>query len=524
MSVNFTFFFQYLKKEKIAIDEDEFDFQIQSHPYYPSLLAVSDTLGFFKINNLTARIENDDLEHLPDNFIGLIKNEDPVPAMAHIERTKTGYRYTQNKKPVILSKQAFQDVFQNIVLIAEKEEDVVVSKKINNFRNLGLWIFGMLYVVLILMNTISILSGLFLFFGLIGLFLSVEAISYEFGIKTKFSEAVCSIAENTDCNVVITSQKSKILEHFRFSDASITFFGAQLLCLLFFSISNQLDSFFSISMTLLIVSLPITLISLYQQIVVVKKICPMCMVIIGLLYSEIIALYFFKESQWKFNFQMVLYYTTILLGLYLTVFFVKKTMKDNLNLQSEIVKSNRFKRNYSLFKIALLSSDTVSDKSNEVRRVFLGNPEANLKIILVSSPFCAHCKEAHKILEEVLERFGDKVVFDLRFNYDEKGNENAKKIHYKLMRIYFDEGQESFLKALHNWFETKEETKLISKVAQQITDLQISELLREQLTWNRNNQITFVPAIIINGYHFPVQYDRNSLIHFIEDLANDVPV
>lgn len=45
MTDNFSFFFHYLEKEKITIDKAEFIYQVQSHPDYPSLLAISDTLG-----------------------------------------------------------------------------------------------------------------------------------------------------------------------------------------------------------------------------------------------------------------------------------------------------------------------------------------------------------------------------------------------------------------------------------------------------------------------------------------------
>lgn len=38
--------FQYLEKEEITFDKNEFLFQIQSHPDFPSLLSISDTLSF----------------------------------------------------------------------------------------------------------------------------------------------------------------------------------------------------------------------------------------------------------------------------------------------------------------------------------------------------------------------------------------------------------------------------------------------------------------------------------------------
>ena len=51
MEDNFSLIFQYLEKENINISRKEFEFQVQSHPDYPSLLSFSDTLNFFNIEN-----------------------------------------------------------------------------------------------------------------------------------------------------------------------------------------------------------------------------------------------------------------------------------------------------------------------------------------------------------------------------------------------------------------------------------------------------------------------------------------
>lgn len=49
MNQNFKILFKYLEKEDIIVDKTEFVFQIQSHPDYPSVLAVADALIFFNI-------------------------------------------------------------------------------------------------------------------------------------------------------------------------------------------------------------------------------------------------------------------------------------------------------------------------------------------------------------------------------------------------------------------------------------------------------------------------------------------
>ena len=271
MTEDFSFLFQYLKKEKITIDQNEFLFQVQSHTSYPSLLAISDTLSFLKINNLATRLENEDVVHLPDTFIALIQEKENNPFLAFVERKENGFQYSKESKSNVVSNEMFKKMFQNIVLLAEKEENESVTKKSNKPFVYGLVFLWLIYLFSVFTNGFSLLTFLFVCFAAIGVYLSLEAISHEFGIQTKFSEAVCTITTNSDCDAVINAKKSLFLENFSFSEASITFFSAQLLGLLLFSESNQLIYFYNITLALLFFSIPVTLFSFYQQIVVAKK-------------------------------------------------------------------------------------------------------------------------------------------------------------------------------------------------------------------------------------------------------------
>lgn len=522
MALDLNFLFQYLKKEKIAVDQNEFKFQVESHSNYPSLLSISDTLSFFKINNLATNLNTQDIVHLPDTFIALLQHKIEDSFLTFIERTKNGFRYFENGKQTHVSHEKFEELFKNVVLLAEKEENESIAKKSNHLFIYGTIFLGLIYIISILTTDYSLQTIFFVIFAMLGVYLSREAISHEFGIKTKFSEAVCTLTTNTDCAAVINAKKSKFLTFFSFSDAGMAFFSAQLVGLLLFSVSNQLGIYYNIATLLLCLSLPITLLSFYQQFFVAKKWCPICLAIIGLIYLELTFLLFYNSLNFNIDIKALFPFSITLVGSYLATVFVKNTIKNNLELQSEIAKNNRFKRSYSLFKMALLASDKIENKTLVSGNILLGNPEAHLKIVVVSSPFCGHCKEAHKIIEDILDRFPDRVCFDMRFNFNmEKNDEKSMRTHQKLVRIYFDEGQDSFKKAIHNWFENKDETQLISKEASSINDLKINELLYEQFTQNQENSINYTPAIIINNYLFPKEYDRNDLIYFISELEED---
>jgi len=70
----------------ISYFRDELELQLFSHPYTPSLYAISETLTFLNIQNLAAQIGHEQLDQLPDNFIAFIKPEKQAPYFAHVRR------------------------------------------------------------------------------------------------------------------------------------------------------------------------------------------------------------------------------------------------------------------------------------------------------------------------------------------------------------------------------------------------------------------------------------------------------
>ena len=523
MNTNFEYLLQYFDNENITIDLNEFYFQIQSHPDYPSLLSISDTLSFFKINNLATNLENEELVHLPKYFIALIQDQKFISNLVFVEKTTKGYKYLNNNTVIESNEETFLKSFQNVVLLVEKEENEPKKEnKSNELVIVGSILFGLLYLALIFINGFSILVSTFICLALVGIYLSYEAISSEFGIKTKFSQAVCSISANSDCKAVLNTVKSKIIQQISFSTVSIAFFSSQIIELLIFSVFNKPIEFFLINSILLLLTIPVIIFSIYHQTLVAKKWCPICMAIILLIVIEFIILIFNYQIQFTVNPIYFATYILLLIGVYSILYFIKNSFKVNLELTATIAQNNRFKRNYSLFKMALIASEKLKIVAFDSEKIILGNPDAHLKITVISSPFCGHCKKSHELISEILDRYNDKVYIQLHFNLNiELSDQNAKELHFKLLQIYFEFGQNQFLKNMHIWFETKDVNKIDAINHFEENENRIIKIIENQYNWNLLNDITFTPAIIINGFHFPKEYDRNDLIYFIEELADD---
>ena len=124
---NNLFFHNYLKSEKIDLDNEEFNFQLETHPEYPTLLAYHDALIFFNIPNITVRIDDKDISNLPDYFIAEVKSK-----LAFIKRENNNFNVdigdgeTRN-----ISTEKFQDIWSGVVLAAENEYEQIKKTKIN---------------------------------------------------------------------------------------------------------------------------------------------------------------------------------------------------------------------------------------------------------------------------------------------------------------------------------------------------------------------------------------------------------
>jgi Thioredoxin len=522
MTQNLTPLFQYLEKENITIDKSEFEFQIQSHPDYPSLLSIADTLSFFKIDNLATRIVKNQIDILPSQFMAYLNEELNPPSLFFIEKKGENYLIFEEKKTNIINRKDIENRWLEIVLIVEKPEFESTKIKKNNFN----WLFLSLLILAfsgVLYSLHATIKEIFFFiFPVIGFVFSVAALKDLFDTKSELLNSFCNMTVSTSCTKVVGSSKWKIFEIVNFSDLSMVFFGSQFFGLLAFLLAGSATAYFDIQQILLLSAVPVLLASLYYQKYVEKKWCPICLVIISIILLELGYLFTFQNVVFFVAVPPLSLYGLIFLLVLMAWMGLKKLLTSQKELKEFQFKGSRFMRNYEIFKNTLLASNKTNYQSLSSGNLVVGNENALLKITLITNPFCGYCKEAHTIIEEILKKQNDVLYVDFRFNFNvEEADEQSKNVHQKLVRLYYDNGQEAFLKALHHWFENKDESQLIVSEKSTITDLKISKILQEQYLMNRANKISFTPAIIINQYQYPKMYDRTELAFFINDLLED---
>lgn len=544
MSENFNYLFRYLEEEKINVSKSEFLFQIQSHPHYPNLVSVTDTLSFFNIASAVLSIEEHKMELLPNHFIALLEIENNQPQFYFVKSKNAVYFCIQDKKEIRLCKEELMLKWRKIVILAEKSENNIIKKRNIDKR---IWVLYFICIIFLLLTLtqfkISILTYFFLIFPTLGTLLSIAALKDLFGIESEFLDRLCYINNSINCSTVVKSDRWKVFEILNFSDLSLIFFVTQFFCFYIFVLTGNFSTYFIIQKTLLICAFPVILISVYYQKFIAKKWCTVCLIIIALVFFE--SLYLTQLTKPFYNFQpkLLIQYGFIASITTLSWFLLKKTLKSQKKTEELNIIANRFARNYKVFKNNLLASTQIEKNETKIEEnIVLGNTEALLKIKFITSPFCNFCSDSYAVIKDIIHKYSDKVCIDVHFNFDIKNSdEKSKRVHQELVSIYLKHGQSSFIEALNQWYKHKDESiiykinstkynktsasfketipKVIENVKKREENLNL--ILQSQFNWNRKNFINFTPAIIINGFFLPKYYDKNNLIHFINDLSED---
>lgn len=516
---------QYLLAENIQIDLEEFTFQAKTHPDYPSVLAYSDTLHFFGISNKAVRLSSPDLEALPQQFMALMVDFDEQEMLAFVQRKESGFQYSKNGKPLQLDHAQFEKEWKGVILLVEGQEEPTTNKKVAQRKNVSLLVGGLVLLLIGLfgVNGVPSTAITLLLITAAGLYLSVLAINAELGLNEGSQPLFCTTLPKGDCNAVIGSTQGTIFKWVKISDTCMVFFTAQLLALLFFYTAGWLTIFYAYTFIALVAALPLTFYSIYVQIAIEKKWCTICLAITGLLYLQlgIVAPIVFIGFQWGSPWQPFIYiaFYAISLGGWLSI---KALLNKHKALKQAYKKAITFKRNYELFRYALLQSKQI-DIEKAQQAIVLGNTDAVLQITLVTNPFCGYCAGAHKILIQLLKSYGDQLSVAVRFNYTEALHAEQKQLHWQLIALYQQKGHAVFMEALGEWFVHKDYAKWAARFAN--TTLQdeaaTSQWLQQQTAWNHAKGLNFTPAFLIGTYLYPMAYEREDLLYFIPELIAD---
>ncbi|MEM7085103.1 MAG: vitamin K epoxide reductase family protein [Bacteroidota bacterium] len=514
---------QLLNKQGIVTDTEELRLQLLSHPSYPSLHSVTGVLDHFGIPNAALKlpVTAEVYAELPKSFITNIKRAH-FESLVLVELQRDHVKITHNRKRTEkISREQFLNQWTGLVLMVEKDETLPERKDRSQPKHIpvipgALGLLSLGYFILSMAQGFPIAHFLLSCFGII---LSIFVIKHELGFHSAFISNLCQTSENSSCDAVLQSNKALLFGIIKLSDLSLIIFSGYVISWLLFAIADLTNTW--IFMTTSLLALPFTFYTIYHQLITIKKWCPLCLGITGILWLQAGSLSLVKTETLIFDLhpEALLVLPSSVLFIWAVWSFIKLLLQQKLNYRTLSIAHYKFKRNFSLFHTLYRKGNSLYTTDEIAGEIVFGNRQAPVSIILVTNPFCNHCRTAHHELESVLIRAKNKVKITLRFIVDTKNKErDLYKIVSQLLHIYKVRGEASCLHALNKLY--ADGTNISQWVKAQTTEFHSNydSIIECQRLWCEENRINFTPALYIGDRPLPEEYAISDLPYFIDDL------
>lgn len=515
-------------RNNIALDKKELKFQIQSHPSYPSLHAITGVLDHFNIDNVALDVPIDEatLTQLPKCFLARVKVEHKE-TFAVVMNKGLDYEIILNsKKKSKLHFTEFLDIFTGIIVAVEKT-DTTIEQKNNNAVITNTLNYSAIVTVLslLLFAKPNVVTALFLATSIIGVIISINLKKQEQGLQTVLGNAFCSGESKVrDCDAVLTSKGANTFGVYTLSDISLIYFSGLTLSVFALTLLGlKLSLPFAISL----LAFPITLYSIYYQAFVVKKWCLLCLTIVVILWAHVTISAISYESFTPFSEPINSLLITVFS--FISVLTIWNVLAPQVMSIQELKKIKidhfKFKRNFNLFNTLLEQEKPIATAINSASEIVVGNPHSKIEITIVTSPFCGHCKPVHTLIEEILKKHAEQVKIVIRFNANTSNSDNnLVKVASRLVEIYNNKGQESCLTAMHHIYSGQDLEDWLTTFGVCTDTVEPFKVLEQVNNWCTNNSLNFTPVILINGNTFPKAYEREDLLYFLEELYENFDV
>ena len=175
-----------------------------------------------------------------------------------------------------------------LVLATEKsgEENYESKRRFEVFNSVSIFSVWALLTTLILLPLPHLIWPLAIIYGLkiVGGTLSLYLLRKQFGGKNSAVDAFCKMGGKSDCDAVIFSPASKVFGFIHLSEIGALYFTGGVLSIVLGVLSTY--SLPSLLFVLSASALPFTPFAIYYQGWVIKRWCPLCLAVIGVLWLE----------------------------------------------------------------------------------------------------------------------------------------------------------------------------------------------------------------------------------------------
>ncbi|MET0759853.1 MAG: vitamin K epoxide reductase family protein [Flavobacterium sp.] len=505
---------KYLEINRFSNQKEPFEELFLSHPNYPSVFAITDSLDMLSIENVAIKVPKEQLIELPDSFLAIFNQN-----LILVSKTSTSISIeTKKGEKQNLSYNEFLTDWNGIIIAIESNENVTVEKLKLNLE----WVKYSLPVLAlialsILYSSYSLNDFVLLLTSIMGLLISVFIVQEKLGLKNKTVSKFCNIGPNTSCDSVIKSDKGEIIKWISFSDLPLVFFSVNVL-----SIVLQPTDSVNVIGFLSLLSLPVIVYSIWVQKFQLKKWCLLCLVISFLIVFQSIV-WLFMEQPFLVSVELPDFFWYLFSLIVITSIWlgIKPILENKIKAENTVNELKKFKRNFEVFNF-LSNKIAVVKGLKELEGLQFGNRHAEVKLTIIISPSCGHCHAAFQDALELVSKFPEKVSLDVLFNVNPENNDNPYKVVVERLLAINNDSKEKATEAISDWHIKKMGlVEWNKKWAVDTIDMKVNHQIHQQYQWCLENEFNYTPVKIVNKKLFPNEYEISELKYFLNDFSEE---
>lgn len=512
----------YLKYLNIPVSDRYCKKRIASHPDYPSILAVADTLRQFGVSNTVARVnkEKPDELHLPVLLHLEIEGGSLLPVFEPRDLDAAGDKLNHWSGVLIKA--------EPINEIADKEN----AKALDDEKRFKFFITNLLLTVSVLVAIPLLISFSWVQLLLIATSMAGVATGYflfakDLGITYQAVESFCNAGTGAGCQKVLRSDEGKLFGFITFSDLTLAYFAAQFVSIGLLAPIWTGSALIAVFGWLSFFAVPMIGYSIWLQAFKIKEWCRLCLLVSGImgLQAIIFGSLFYSELMNPF----ALVFTEAIMALLLfglvgsSLLLLEQTIRQkNMAVQNEI-HAARIKNSPEVFASLLFKQRKV-DTTPFMNEFLIGEPEAPLRLTMVVNLFCTPCKNELEHAKELLSIYREQVSLSLRFLRSRDNGESSDLLLeawlHELKKLNFVpfHGQQM----IEKWYENmdKEKFKDFYPAIGAVSKNETKEYLQTHYSWVAHAGITKTPTTFINGYELPDLYRVGDLFPLVPGLLD----
>ncbi len=296
----------------------------------------------------------------------------------------------------------------------------------------------------------------------------------------------------------------------------LVYFGGSWLTLLLGVLAGKLPPVLNLLTVTTVLALPYTLFSVYYQARVVRKWCPLCLLVQAVVWAACLLAVAGWQPLPPAAFADLAFWLVVLTGFALPALGLlgfgagpPQPARGTAGLEKELL---AWKWDPHLFH-TLLRQQPYTPLAPFSHEIYYGPAEAPVVLTAVLSPTCGPCAAAFDQLRGLVQKYPGDLRLAIRFSpsADPAPTSKNQKIRH-LLSVALAEGTEAFAQALERGFAHPDGG---AEQPGEATHPQAGALLHEHLHWSRDVGISHTPTVFVGPYLLPARYTVSDLKHLL---------